>query len=183
MLLAQLCMGDILIALEEKVFYNRHRWQKRRERVDSVSLANFKFVRSGLLSTLSTIAEEQVDRIPEGFNNSIRWNVGHVLLMADELFSLLKGYERVTPETYKEFFHLGTSPKTWAKTPPAWQELVEGLEKQAEKVEKLLEKEWPDLHAPLKIREYTFATSQDVMAFVAGHEGLHHGIIKVYAKL
>lgn len=165
------------------MIYNGLSGNIRKERVINVPLSNFKFTRSGLLQTLSSISEEKVDRIPEGFNNSIRWNVGHILLMSDELLSALKGYERVTTENYKEFFYLGTSPKTWKGTPPSWKELVEGLEKQAQRVEALLEKGWPDLHSPPKIGDFTFETAADVVALVSMHEGLHHGTIKAYAKL
>jgi len=40
----------------------------------------YRFVRMGTLQLLKSIDENVVDEIPNGHNNSIRWNAGHILV-------------------------------------------------------------------------------------------------------
>jgi uncharacterized damage-inducible protein DinB len=151
--------------------------------VIALSITAFKFHRAGLIQTLSSIDASTVDKIPEGFNNSIRWNVGHILSAGDFMLSHLSGYQRLLPAHYSDFFARGTSPKEWQGGPPEWSEMLNYLEQQTNQVEELFNNGRPELTKPLEIRGTSFSTVDEVLAFIGGHEGQHHGTIKAYARL
>lgn len=149
-----------------------------------MSITAFKFSRAGLIQTLSAVDPESVDIIPEGFNNSIRWNAGHILSAADNMLALISDYQRLLPTTYSDFFKIGTSPRDWSTEPPEWSEMLDYIKRQTEQVENLFNRnEKPTLLNPLEIRGISFATVEEVLAFINGHEGLHHGTIKAYLRL
>lgn len=149
-----------------------------------LSITAFKFSRAGLIQTLSAVDPESVDVIPEGFNNSIRWNTGHILSAADNMLALLSGYQRLLPASYSDFFKIGTSPKDWSGEPPEWSEMLNYVKQQTEQVENLFnQNEKPTLLNTLEIRGIAFDTVEEVLAFINGHEGLHHGTIKTYMRL
>jgi len=41
------------------------------------------------------VVEEDADWRPEGFNNTIRWNVGHILMATENSCSAAKGLSEV----------------------------------------------------------------------------------------
>jgi hypothetical protein len=57
------------------------------------------------------------------------------------------------------------------------------LEQQTNQVEELFNNGRPELTKPLEIRGTSFSTVDEVLAFIGGHEGQHHGTIKAYARL
>ena len=63
--------------------------------------------RQCLSKTLEDVTPEVASYIPEGFNNNIHWQVGHLFVTA-ELF-LFRGQEQL-PENYRELFAAGTKP-------------------------------------------------------------------------
>ncbi|MRD38966.1 DinB family protein [Bacillus thuringiensis] len=44
-----------------------------------VGLKQFEITRGALLKFMETLDDKTVDTQPEGFNNTIRWHIGHVL--------------------------------------------------------------------------------------------------------
>ncbi|PNB76552.1 DinB family protein, partial [Pseudomonas sp. FW305-BF6] len=50
------------------------------------------------------------DRVPEGFRNSIRWNVGHIYVVVERFAFQYLGLPQNLPEGFKEQFEYGTSP-------------------------------------------------------------------------
>lgn len=53
---------------------------------------------------------QHLDQIPDGFNNSIRWNLGHLLAAWDHGIFPKLGRERRIPDAYHHMFPSGTSP-------------------------------------------------------------------------
>lgn len=43
------------------------------------------FVRGQTLKLMEGVTEEQADVIPEGFRNSIRWNLGHIYVVTERI--------------------------------------------------------------------------------------------------
>ncbi|MBH8605493.1 DinB family protein [Thermoactinomyces sp. CICC 10522] len=51
-------------------------------------IAQFEILRGRLQQFLEATSENVADQMPQGFNNTIRWNVGHILTVADTFFGL-----------------------------------------------------------------------------------------------
>lgn len=66
--------------------------------MDQIVFKQIKFVRSVTVRAVEGLSEGTLNSIPEGFNNNIRWNLGHIYLVqekfafhsARELMQLLK---------------------------------------------------------------------------------------------
>ena len=48
-----------------------------------IGLKQFEITRGALLQFMETLDDKTADTQPEGFNNTIRWHIGHVLTAAE----------------------------------------------------------------------------------------------------
>ena len=77
--------------------------------------------RRNLLNTTKGLTIEQINHIPAGFNNSIGWNLAHVLVTQQLLMYKLTANEFVIPGDLVDRFRKGTRPEsdiasaTWAQ--------------------------------------------------------------------
>ena len=62
-----------------------------------VGLKQFEITRGELLKFMETLDDKTVDTQPEGFNNTIRWHIGHVLTAA-EVFMFGKEFKQLPTE-------------------------------------------------------------------------------------
>lgn len=137
-------------------------------------------IRQETVGMLADLDESKVDVVPHGFNNSIRWNVGHLIYDQEVWFHYLIEDQMDVPASYEEFFGFGTSPATWTKEPPAWAELLEELSTQPER---LKSKFAGRLDEPLaKATEAEMSTIGEVIPRTLYHEGLHQGAILALLK-
>jgi DinB superfamily len=86
--------------------------------------------RKSLLQEVAKLSEEKAKRIPEGFNNNIIWNVGHILLATKVLVFDFAGEPFSLPEDCEKFFAKGTKPSDWQEEPPSLSVLNTLLEEQ-----------------------------------------------------
>ena len=130
--------------------------------------------------TMKQMPEEISDLIPKGFNNTIRWNFGHIAFIQEKLVFGLLGEEMNIPKDYENFFGSGTKPVEWKEAPPSFTEIAEVLAKQKTRIQdflqgRLLEK----LPTPFTNRGgITFYTVGEVFLFSFYHEALHIETIK-----
>ena len=104
-----------------------------------MTFSPFAFGRSANIHMLTSAEPTKIDTIPDGFNNSIRWNAGHVLVIAERILRHSEHYEHVIPSHYETFFHKGTSPSDWTDEPPTAEEISELSSKQLESAKRLYE--------------------------------------------
>ncbi|MCA1061024.1 DinB family protein [Rossellomorea aquimaris] len=141
-----------------------------------------EFIRMRTLAALDATTEQLADEIPEGFKNSIRWNLGHILLSQENLlYSFVGENDRKSlPPEYGELFGFNTSPKTWESlTPPTLSELRDKLEAQPLRIKEAFTGRLDQLgEKPFVLGEHTtFTTLAEVLSFANWHEGLHQGTI------
>src|SRR4051794_7313475 len=89
----------------------------------------FEMTRGRLQQFLNSTSEALFDQMPKGFNNTIHWNVGHILTVADAFFGL-----KMFPADYKELFWKGTKPADWAGEVPSLETLASQLQKQTSQI-------------------------------------------------
>lgn len=141
------------------------------------------FNRKTMVSLLDNLTEEQVNFIPENFNNSILWNIGHVLVTEQLLVYKLSGLPVKIDENLVPLFAKGTKPE------------IKGSAEQIEMVKNLLEgtvlKSRQDYKDKLfkKYQNYTTSTGivlnnvDDALLFNCFHEGIHLGVLRSLKKL
>ncbi|UQZ85060.1 DinB superfamily protein [Paenibacillus konkukensis] len=69
-----------------------------------------KVLRQIVIGQLQGIAEAKLDIQPEGFSNTIRWNVGHTVYWMDKYCTLALGAPTAIPAQYESLFGSGTKP-------------------------------------------------------------------------
>ncbi|PLR82074.1 DinB family protein [Bacillus canaveralius] len=140
-------------------------------------------IRGYTLEILDSIPDELTDFVPDGFNNSVRWNAGHILL-DQYLWFYHKIDDSMPLQEIAPFFNYGSAPRDWTQTsqPPSIGE-----------IKQLLQAQIPFLKETFAARfdeklneesEHGIRTIGDVIPRTIYHEGLHTGtLISLRKKL
>lgn len=143
------------------------------------TLNQFNFARIYTLGRISQVKEDIWDIRPSGFNNTIRWNVGHVYVNAEILIlKEIPSYEIVRPE-WVPLFVPGTKPSDWDVEPPTSVELVSALKEQTARIKAVLDENLSNiLIEPMYIGNlHEMRTVEALVQFMIWHEGVHAGVI------
>ncbi|TGB03712.1 DinB family protein [Halobacillus salinus] len=132
-------------------------------------------VRQATLKTIEGVTEEQADQQPEGFSNTIRWNLGHIIVVQNSLMARFGGKPVETPSHYIELFAPGTEPADWQGDIPTLAELKQELEAQPAKLKETLEGQLEEEAAKAFL---SLPTVGEILNFTMYHEGVHTGTIK-----
>ena len=132
---------------------------------------------------LSGYSLDQLNVIPEGLNNNLIWNIGHIIVSQQLLVYKLSGLPMLVSDELVEKYKKGTKPEH-----PATQAEVEELKAL---LFSTIQQTKLDYDAKLfqNYHEYTTSTgnyvlknAEDAMAFSNFHEGLHLGIMTIIRK-
>jgi hypothetical protein len=147
---------------------------------EEMLFGQLQFVRNATLSLLKDVTEEMADIIPAGFKNNIRWHLGHVYLVQENVAVGSAGLHREIPENFKEWFQPGTSPVDWTEHPINLERLKEVLTEQPKRVTEMLAGRIDQqLKSPFQIRNGpVWTTVGEMVNFSLYHEGQHAGLIK-----
>ena len=142
------------------------------------TLNQLNFTRIYTLGRLSQTGETEWDTQPRGYNNTIRWNAGHIFVTMEYFANLvIDEYETVNPK-WIPFFVTGTSPASWEGEVPSNEDILTALHEQKARITKAFEGKLEEpLAEPIKIGPHTMSTVGAIVQFVVWHEGVHAGII------
>lgn len=149
---------------------------------NSILLKRYETARANLSKILENVTEEAADRRPEGFNNTIRWNVGHILLATE---NFLFGRDSAElPASYKELFGSGTKPADWAIEPPSLDTLKEQLASQLARIKEQVVNRLDDkLPVPFTMRSgEQLELVLDIFLLDLYHHGMHTGYIQAMKR-
>jgi len=139
--------------------------------------------RSFLLENLKELTAEQYNKTPDGFNNNIIWNLGHMLYGMQGICYTRAGLSPFIDEKYIALYKSGTKPG----------EFVD--ETEIENIKQLLFTSLDQLKADYHnniFGNYTtwttrygvaLASIDDALNFLPFHEGLHSGCINALKRL
>jgi hypothetical protein len=141
-------------------------------------------VRQVVLQQVRAIPEELLDIQTAGFNNTIRWNIGHMIYWMDKYSSLSFGSPSAIPDSYATLFNSGTKPSDWTVAPPPKEELVELLTAQLSLLSELApEIMGKELSAPHALGPFQFSLAGELFNFALIHEAIHLGTISSQLKV
>ena len=134
-----------------------------------------KTTRKNFLRLMEGLSIDTLNKIPEGFNNNIIWNFGHIIVSQQVLCYKLAGLPLNIDESYILKYSKGTKPEKFIDE----NELQFLKEKSAEFIDKLV----VDLEQELFNNFISYTTSfnvelnsiSDAVKFLPVHEGLHFG--------
>ncbi|TBL75747.1 DinB family protein [Paenibacillus thalictri] len=141
-------------------------------------------LRQIVIGQLQNVPENQLDIQPEGFRNTIRWNIGHMIFWMDRYSTFAFGSPSTIPAVYENLFNSGTKPADWKIAPPPKEELIQLLAAQlarfSELTPEMLDKH---LQTPFEMGPFQFGTSGELFNFALMHEAIHLGVISSQIKL
>ncbi|WP_377890437.1 DinB family protein [Alkalihalobacillus sp. R86527] len=140
--------------------------------MSNIILDQFNKVRSWSIGEAEDLSEDLVNIQPEGFNNTIKWHLGHIITETEYFLFEITSLEVKLPNTYNDFFAPGTKPADWKGEAPLLSELVLSLKSQVERVNQLSEEMFNHM---LKKPVHGFNTAADSASFSVLHESLHLG--------
>ncbi|WP_029192591.1 DinB family protein [Paenibacillus harenae] len=143
-----------------------------------------KVLHQVVLGKLQGVEDGYFDKQPEGFNNTIRWNVGHMIYWMDKYSTLSFGSPSAIPDSYDTLFNSGTKPLDWTFAPPSKEELVETLAAQLSRLSELTpEMLGEKLSTPYALGPFHFDTAGELFNFALIHEAIHLGTISSQVKV
>lgn len=142
-----------------------------------------KSVRNYLLNLIDDLSIEQLNQIPEGFNNNIIWNVAHLTATQQKIGYIRSNLQPTVQDKFITPFIPGTKP--------------EGFINEAEStiIKSLLISSLDEFENDYKKGFFTtydgfitrygveLANIDDAVNFLLYHEGLHTGVIMALKKL
>jgi len=136
------------------------------------------------LKTLDAYSVEDLNRIPEGFNNNLIWNIGHVLATRMLLTYGLSGKPFPVDTYWIDNFRKGTKPEALVS--------AERIEELKSNFQSSLDQLKDDLGKPKFFNDYkSYTTSthfsldgvEQAIAFAGFHDGVHLGSVLALRKL
>lgn len=138
--------------------------------------------RKALEKILDNYTLEQLNKVPEGFNNNLIWNIAHVVVTQQLLMYKLSGLAMQVPDEMVETYKKGT--KTEREATKEEVEMIKGF------LFTTLDQTEKDLEAGVftNFTEYPTSTGfvlksiEDALNFNNFHEGIHLGYILALKK-
>lgn len=135
-------------------------------------------IRSFSKNYLENYSLEDLNKIPEGFNNNIIWNIGHILVTEQLLAYKLSGLPMLIDDELVNSYRKGTKPEKFIS------------QEEVNKIKTLLFSTIEKTEANYKAgvfktyQEYTVSTTgntltniEEALQFILFHEGMHLGYI------
>lgn len=141
-------------------------------------------IRNLTIKAVEGISEQTLDIVPEGFNNNLRWNLGHIYLVQEKFAFHFSGEPVQLPESFERLFARGTKPADWKEEPPTLEVLQEMLAEQPKRIRKALLGRLDEPVTP----PYTtgsgvqLSTIGEFLTFTLYHEGMHFDTIKLLKR-
>ncbi|MDF2726248.1 MAG: hypothetical protein K0Q59_5926 [Paenibacillus sp.] len=143
-----------------------------------------RIVRGKALHQISAIPEELFDIQPPSFNNTIRWNVGHIVTTLEGLLN--RGGVALNsnlPESYRPLFTGKSKPSEWTIAPPSKEELVNYLSRQLQAISEFPAETLDNkFEPPIQLGSMSFGTAGELFNFGFVHETMHGEAIKYILK-
>jgi len=142
-------------------------------------------VRQMVIRQVEAIPEDLYDIQPKAFNNTIRWNIGHIINALNGLLSR-GGFtlDINLPESYKALFLTGSKPSEWTITPPSKEELLKYLNEQLQALSEISPTILDNLiEPPTQLGPMKFERFGELFSFTTIHETMHTNTISCLLKV
>lgn len=132
--------------------------------------------RKMLSQMLQTYTLEQLNKIPEGYNNNLIWNIGHIVVVQQMLTYKLSGLPMMISDEMVEKYKRGTKPEhiaTQAEVDEIQSLLTEAIDQTEADFSNEIFKNYQEFTTGVG---FVVKSAADAMAFNYFHEGLHIGM-------
>lgn len=146
-------------------------------------LAITKASRNMVTKLIEGYTVEQLNKVPEGFNNNIIWNVAHIMVTQQLLVYKLSGLPMLVTEEMIEKYRKGSKTEHFASQDEV-DEILSLLTQTIAKTEvDIRNNVFTNFTEYPTSTGYVLTSAQDAMTFNNFHEGIHLGVILGLRKL
>jgi hypothetical protein len=139
----------------------------------------FEYARNATLKAAEGITEEIGDIIPNGYPNSLRWQLGHIYVAVEGIVFHFSNEIPNLPEGYMNLFKTGTKTTDWNTTPPSIEELISLLSEQVNRVKETFAGRLDEkITNPFTMGSLKLETIGELLSYASFHESEHIGIVK-----
>ncbi|MEL6719411.1 MAG: DinB family protein [Bacteroidota bacterium] len=142
-----------------------------------------KATRSNIAKLVEGLSIEQLNHIPEGFNNNLAWNIGHILVTQELLIYRLSNQTGLIADEWIAAYRKGTKPES-PVTEALMQSFLEELDRTIQQMhidfDKHLFKDFKPYPTSYGI---TLNSVEDALIFNNLHESMHLGTMIALKKL
>jgi hypothetical protein len=148
------------------------------EQIDSI-----RKTRAYLLELISDLTAEEMNKIPEGFNNNIIWNLGHMVAAQQGISYVRAGLQPKVAASFMAAYKPGTKPEGTvdeARIAQIKSLLFATLDVLAQDYNASLWQQYPAWQTRYGV---TIDSIESAVSFLLFHEGLHSGIIMAQKRV
>jgi hypothetical protein len=138
--------------------------------------------RKSLSHFLNTTSLEKLNKIPEGFNNNIIWNIAHIIVVQQMLSYKLSGFPMLVSDEMVAKYTRGTKPLndvTQSEIELIQSVLFETINKTEEDYNNGIFQNFQEFTS---LSGFTMRNIEDALAFNYYHEAVHTGMIMSIMK-
>lgn len=136
--------------------------------------------RQRTLKLAESVSSQQANLMPSGFNNTIRWHLGHILAIHEKYAFYFINEPLELSEQWLTWFGNGSRPADWTSEPPAVEEILALLQDQIPRFrQRLAGRLEQKLTIPYKDAEIAL----EMMLSAIHHEAFHAGCISAMIKI
>jgi hypothetical protein len=143
------------------------------------------FIRKGTIKVIESTDESLLTIIPQGFNNHIFWNYGHIFVIQERMVFPAMREPSELNEILIQLFNNKTSPANWSINPPPIDEITQLLRDQTTRIQEMFKDRLDEkLIEPFMLfKSLPFYTLRDILTFTIFHEGMHLETMKMYRRM
>lgn len=146
-------------------------------------VTTLKKLRSAVLKTVEQLTTEQLNKVPDGFNNNIIWNVAHLIASQQNLCYLKAGQEALVPDLFIQTYKPGTKPEQTVSAEEI-EHIKPLLLSTAAQLETDLKAHLFDNYSPwVNSMGLELNNINDIINYVPLHESMHLGYILALKRL
>lgn len=150
-------------------------------------IQKIKKLREFLLAQIAGLTVEQLNKVPEGYNNNnIVWNMAHLICAQQALCYLRAGQVITVDEKWVAPYRTGTKPAAFVEEKEI-EEIKSTLMDSIEQLQIDYDRHLFGTYAPseniLKVYGVELSTIDDALEFLLYHEGYHSGYIIAMIRL
>lgn len=136
-----------------------------------------KQTRNNMLKAIKGLSIEELNKIPEGFNNNIAWNFNHSILVMEVLCYRLSGLKIQIPDDFVLKYGKGSKPEEEVSQ-KEMDFFIKIAKKSAQSIENHYDRGVFDDFAVYKTSyNVTLTCIEEAIIFNNTHEALHYGYI------
>ena len=149
----------------------------------NATINSLLITRKNLISSLDNLSESHLLIIPNGFNNNILWNFGHIIVSQQLLCYAKAGVPLLVPQNLVDSFRKATSPKDCVN-PVSFSELKSLAISAIEQFKIDLEaNKFSNYESYPTSSGFELKSIEDAILYSQHHEGYHAGVISSIKNL